>query len=123
MSSNDKLKIEPNTFPTTLISFCIIFYLFFIIFIEHNTILSKSTLRKLSCENLSTSQKTSFYEITKQNGSTTTSLRLLSGSQSTLTVSLAKKRRSSVVREKWANKLEFLLAVIGYAVDLGNIWR
>ncbi|VDK41932.1 unnamed protein product [Anisakis simplex] len=35
----------------------------------------------------------------------------------------ALRRRSSVVREKWANKIEFLLAVIGYAVDLGNIWR
>uniref|UniRef100_A0A915M957 Transporter n=1 Tax=Meloidogyne javanica TaxID=6303 RepID=A0A915M957_MELJA len=33
------------------------------------------------------------------------------------------RRRSSFVRERWANKLEFLLAVIGYAVDLGNIWR
>uniref|UniRef100_A0AC34FFM6 Uncharacterized protein n=1 Tax=Panagrolaimus sp. ES5 TaxID=591445 RepID=A0AC34FFM6_9BILA len=33
------------------------------------------------------------------------------------------KRRSSIVRERWASKLEFLLAVIGYAVDLGNIWR
>ncbi|CAJ0565395.1 unnamed protein product, partial [Mesorhabditis spiculigera] len=33
------------------------------------------------------------------------------------------RRRSSVARDKWSNKLEFLLAVIGYAVDLGNIWR
>ncbi|VDM97842.1 unnamed protein product [Thelazia callipaeda] len=30
---------------------------------------------------------------------------------------------SILQREKWANKMEFLLAVIGYAVDLGNIWR
>ncbi|TKR94918.1 hypothetical protein L596_009148 [Steinernema carpocapsae] len=33
------------------------------------------------------------------------------------------RRRSSIVRDKWASKLEFMLAVIGYAVDLGNIWR
>ncbi|VDL71430.1 unnamed protein product [Nippostrongylus brasiliensis] len=35
----------------------------------------------------------------------------------------AMRRRSSVARDKWATKMEFLLAVIGYAVDLGNIWR
>ncbi|KAK0422183.1 hypothetical protein QR680_007417 [Steinernema hermaphroditum] len=33
------------------------------------------------------------------------------------------RRRSSIVRDKWASKLEFMLAVVGYAVDLGNIWR
>ncbi|KAK5966490.1 Sodium-dependent serotonin transporter [Trichostrongylus colubriformis] len=33
------------------------------------------------------------------------------------------RRRSSVVRDRWATKMEFLLAVVGYAVDLGNIWR
>ena len=26
-------------------------------------------------------------------------------------------------RELWSNKCEFLLAVIGYAVDLSNVWR
>ncbi|CAI4230901.1 unnamed protein product [Auanema sp. JU1783] len=35
----------------------------------------------------------------------------------------ALRRRSSVVRDRWATKMEFLLAVIGYAVDLGNVWR
>lgn len=35
----------------------------------------------------------------------------------------ALRRRSSVARDKWATKMEFLLAVIGYAVDLGNVWR
>ncbi|KAE9416554.1 hypothetical protein Angca_007502, partial [Angiostrongylus cantonensis] len=35
----------------------------------------------------------------------------------------ALRRRSSTARDRWATKMEFLLAVIGYAVDLGNIWR
>ena len=26
-------------------------------------------------------------------------------------------------RETWGNKIEFLLAVVGFAVDLGNVWR
>ncbi|VDN51400.1 unnamed protein product [Dracunculus medinensis] len=33
------------------------------------------------------------------------------------------RRRTSMVREKWASKIEFFLALIGYAVDLGNVWR
>uniref|UniRef100_A0A8D8RC85 Sodium-dependent serotonin transporter n=2 Tax=Cacopsylla melanoneura TaxID=428564 RepID=A0A8D8RC85_9HEMI len=28
-----------------------------------------------------------------------------------------------VPRETWGKKVEFLLAVIGFAVDLGNVWR
>jgi len=27
------------------------------------------------------------------------------------------------VRETWGKKIEFLLAVVGFAVDLGNVWR
>ena len=30
---------------------------------------------------------------------------------------------SSDVRETWSKKIEFLLAVVGFAVDLGNVWR
>lgn len=29
----------------------------------------------------------------------------------------------SIEREQWAHKTEFLLAIIGFSVDLGNIWR
>ena len=29
----------------------------------------------------------------------------------------------TVQRDAWDHKIEFLLAVIGYAVDLGNVWR
>lgn len=37
----------------------------------------------------------------------------------TLVVSLS----TEPVRESWSKKVEFLLAVIGFAVDLGNVWR
>ncbi|CAF1399401.1 unnamed protein product [Rotaria sordida] len=30
---------------------------------------------------------------------------------------------STIPRDLWTNKVEFLLSVIGYVVDLGNVWR
>ncbi|XP_055538311.1 sodium-dependent serotonin transporter [Wyeomyia smithii] len=41
------------------------------------------------------------------------------GKERTLVVALTGERR----RETWSQKTEFLLAVIGFAVDLGNVWR
>lgn len=29
----------------------------------------------------------------------------------------------TVVREKWPNKLDFLMSIIGFSVDLAGIWR
>ncbi|CAF3447437.1 unnamed protein product [Rotaria socialis] len=31
--------------------------------------------------------------------------------------------QAAIPRDAWDHKIEFLLAVIGYAVDLGNVWR
>uniref|UniRef100_A0A182W2F4 Transporter n=1 Tax=Anopheles minimus TaxID=112268 RepID=A0A182W2F4_9DIPT len=42
-----------------------------------------------------------------------------SGKERNLVVALTGERR----RETWSQKAEFLLAVIGFAVDLGNVWR
>ncbi|XP_050067061.1 sodium-dependent serotonin transporter [Anopheles maculipalpis] len=44
---------------------------------------------------------------------------LQSGKERNLVVALTGERR----RETWSQKAEFLLAVIGFAVDLGNVWR
>jgi len=38
--------------------------------------------------------------------------------QRVLVVSISERKR-----ETWGQKAEFLLAVIGFAVDLGNVWR
>lgn len=35
----------------------------------------------------------------------------------------SKAQDSQKKRENWDNNIEFLLAIIGFAVDLGNVWR
>ncbi len=36
---------------------------------------------------------------------------------------VAQHSTAGIQRETWGKKAEFLLAVIGFAVDLGNVWR
>lgn len=35
----------------------------------------------------------------------------------------AKDGGEEEVRQGWGNKFEFVLAIVGYAVGLGNVWR
>ena len=36
---------------------------------------------------------------------------------------LVEKKQEEPERESWGKKIDFLLSVIGFAVDLGNVWR
>ena len=40
-----------------------------------------------------------------------------------LSTSSSESSESNIERETWNKKLEFLLSVIGFAVDLSNVWR
>ena len=37
--------------------------------------------------------------------------------------SRSKIARSLLTRDAWGNKIEFILATVGFAVGLGNVWR
>lgn len=45
------------------------------------------------------------------------------GSAEGLRTLVVQQTSLEIPRETWSKKVDFLLSVIGYAVDLGNVWR
>lgn len=58
-------------------------------------------------------------DVLNPNGSSVTDKKQKEREERALIVSITQGRH----RETWNQKIEFLLAVIGFAVDLGNVWR
>lgn len=59
------------------------------------------------------------HDVLNPNGSSVSDKKQKEREERALIVSITQGRH----RETWNQKIEFLLAVIGFAVDLGNVWR